>query len=256
VDGCVVNVNDSFDTANSSYHPVRGKQNNWYAKLTRMVTPWNTATRGATVNTTSWGDLMSCWDCHALPSETGTIQGTVTAHGGAETLRGRATATGTTLNATTNSVTLCNVCHARYNTCGGATDACGSTYSHGANSAFATSTGRSTKQNYLRYGCNLCHASGYRTATIVARPVRAQDSHGVNALPTYTTGAVTKSGRWTSANPRPYAFIRNIDTLGDHSPSSWPGGSAAQPSCDMLGSGTGGPSCNQGQENLSPGGTF
>jgi len=45
--------------------------------------------------------------------------------------------------------------------------------------------------------------------------VRAQDVHGVNALP----AAGTKSGRWasTTADARPYAFIRNTKSLSNTS---------------------------------------
>jgi hypothetical protein len=254
-DGCVVNVDGSFTTTNSSYHPVKGKNNNWYTRGPRMVAPWDLARVGGTPNTTEWGLLLSCWDCHANSTDSGVITKTVTAHGGAETLRGNAVAAGTALTAA-SAVTLCNKCHYMYNTCGSAADACGTTYSHGANSAFSSSTGRSVKAQYLRYGCNLCHSSGYRTATAVARPVKAIDSHGVNALPTYTTGAVVKEGRWAGATNRPYAFIRNIDTLGDHTPKVHDGVTEATPQCAMLGSAAGGPSCNQGAENLLPGGTF
>jgi hypothetical protein len=260
--GCVANVNDSFATTNSSYHPIRGRNNNWFARAQRMVAPWTLAKINATTaNANEYGYLMSCWDCHALPSDTGTITQTVTAHGGSATVRGVAFVSGTA--SASNAVTLCIKCHALYDTCspaGGTATTCTTYRGHNTGSAFASDTGRSEKSPYLAYGCNLCHSSGYRTATLPVRPVRGKDAHGVNQLPAYTTGAVTLSGRWvstTAANKRPYAFIRNIDTLGDHEPASAAGATMTTArSCDMLGTGAGGPGCNQGSEVYTVGGVY
>ena len=233
----VLNVSQHFDTSNSSYHPVKGKQNNSYAANTRMTSPWNvTKTTG---NTTSWGYLMTCWDCHA-PNGTAssvTLTSTVTAHGGATTLRGAPTVTGTP--STTNTVTLCTICHAGY-------QPGGTINTHGTGSAESGNT-NSGMTAYMNYGCNMCHSSGY--STVVARPVRSQDVHGVNVLP---TGGVAKTGRWAT-NATPIAFIRNTQVLGDHSPARI-GASTYSPNCNMV---SGSPiNCNQGVKNYSVGGTF
>jgi predicted CxxxxCH...CXXCH cytochrome family protein len=246
VTGGVTDVKASFATSNSSYHPVLGKQNNWYSKLTRMVAPWNVTTRGATVNATSWGDLISCWDCHALPTDTGTITMTVTAHGAAQTLRGTATSSGTAPTAA-SAVTLCNKCHARYNFCGGATDVCGSTTSHGSGSAFSTNPGRTEKSPFLRYACNKCHASGYTTA--VARPVRAQDVHGFDRLAGTGADAMWPTGATESR--KPYAFIRNTSMFSSHQPAKI-GATTYTPTCVHLNDSP----CTSRTETYGVGGTY
>ncbi len=259
--GGVADVNESFKSTNSSYHPVTGKQNNWYAKDVRMVPPWDlgVTTRSGTVNATSWGPLLSCWDCHALPTDTGTITQTVTAHGGTATLRGTVTVPNTAVlpALSTNQVTLCNKCHLYYDTCGSAVDACGTLRAHGANSALSSST-NSGMRTYLQFGCNICHSSGWTTA--VVRPVRAQDTHGVNALP---AGGLAKTGRWSGASGgtpalidvKPYAFIRDTSILTNQTPKVIGGTTFTNPTCTM--SGNAGPqSCNQGAQNYSVGGTF
>jgi hypothetical protein len=237
ITGAVVDVSASFATGNSSYHPVLGKQNNWYAKLTRMVAPWNAATRGATVDATSWGPLISCWDCHALPTDAGTIVQTVTAHGGASTLRGVPAIFGAP--STTNTPTLCGLCHATYTSNTGD--------NHGTNSAFNSGTDGGMT-NYIRYGCNYCHSSFISTTATAARPIRAQDVHGVNALPT----AGTKSGRWTT-DPRPYAFIRNTTTLANHAPARI-GATTYTAICATPT--TRYSTCSNGMGSYTPGGTY
>jgi predicted CxxxxCH...CXXCH cytochrome family protein len=237
--GGVADVNESFKTTNSSYHPVTGKQNNWYAKLTRMAAPWNTATRGATADVTSWGPLISCWDCHAPTGTTNTaiLTGTVTAHGGPATVRGNATTNSTTPTATA-AVTLCQYCHALY--------VSGS--NHGANSAF-TSQGNSGMGKWLQYGCNACHSSGYPTMAV--RPARAQDSHGVNALP---TGGKVATGRWsTGTDKRPYAFLRNTVLFTNHAPASI-SGTTYTATCSASSGGTPSVSCQAGSYTV--GGTY
>jgi hypothetical protein len=237
-DGCVTNVNDSFATTNSSYHPVRGKQNNWYAKSTRMATPWNTATRGASVDLTSWGPLLSCWDCHALPTDTGVITKTVTAHGGTDTLRGRSTATTTGVpSSAAQGPNLCWTCHALYEPSTG--------QNHGAGSAYS-SGGSSMSGGRIRWMCTACHASTYTPVPV--RPVRAEDAHGMNALP----AGGTKTLRW-STDPRPYAFIRNIQYWSNHQPANI-GGTVYTPTCTRLSGSTG--NCNNSFGTYSPGGTY
>jgi hypothetical protein len=256
VPGGVANVNESFKATNSSYHPVTGKQNNWYAKLTRMAAPWNTATRGGTVDVTSWGPLISCWDCHApdgTPS-TATLTATVTAHGGATTLRGTPTppTVPPAAASTTNESTLCKICHQGYFTNAGT--------NHGAGSAFSNG-GQGIMQTYLRYGCNMCHSSNYSVA--VDRPVRAQDVHGVNALP--AGGTKTAGSRWAGASlgtpaltdARPYAFIRNTNNLNNQSPKQVGATSYTNATCTMVNQGSGlGVSCSQGAQSYTAGGTY
>ncbi len=236
VPGGVTDVSASFAPANSSYHPVTARQNNWYAKLTRMAAPWNAAARGATVDITSWGPLLSCWDCHAGTGATGILTATVTAHGGAVTLRGNATAPTTArAAATTNEATLCKICHAGYDASTGP--------NHGTGSAFP-SNGSGNMVFYTRWGCNKCHGSNYTTA--VVRPVRAQDVHGVDSLPANGT----KISRW-STDPRPYAFIRNTTALSNHQPGRI-GATAYSPNCVHLAD----TDCNSRTETYSPGGTY
>jgi hypothetical protein len=187
VAGGVVNVYESFKTTNSSYHPILGQQNNTYTAGNRMATPWvMTKTAGNIMVANSWGFRLSCWDCHAPPgvSLLTPMTYTVTAHGAAAVNAMRGTPTPPTLAAasTTNEATLCKVCHAGYFT--------NAATNHGTGSAFS-SGGSGIMQTYLRYGCNICHSSNYSVA--VVRPVRGQDVHGVNVLP--TTG-VAKTTRW------------------------------------------------------------
>ena len=67
--GCVTNIDASFATTNASYHPIKGKQNNSYTGGAQMVAPWNTTKTG---QLTSWGALLSCWDCHSSSGASGT----------------------------------------------------------------------------------------------------------------------------------------------------------------------------------------
>lgn len=110
--------------------------------------------------------------------------------------------------------------------------------------------------SYIQYGCNMCHSSGYSTA--VLRPVRAQDVHGVNVLP---TSGLQKSVRWAGnstgspsrVDARPYAFIRNTQVMSDHSPKTI-SGSTYTPNCNMA---SGSPiNCNQSVKSYSVGGTY
>jgi trimeric autotransporter adhesin len=200
--GNVVDVNKSFLTSNSSYHPVRGKQNNWFAKYSaagtaaNMVSPWKGpfATRGGTVNATAYGYLISCWDCHA-PAGTGNtavVTRTVTAHGATATLRAPIRAAGTTAAAN-----LCLNCHKLGYT---------ASSSHGTNTAF--STGNSNMNASTFSNCNYCHAyapaGGTHRATSALRPLRAEDAHGFNDRTAGTVGS-----RWATSNTRPFGFIRN-----------------------------------------------
>ncbi len=199
----VVNVAASFATSNSTYHPISGKQNNSYTQGTLMVAPWNmTKTTG---NTTSWGYLMTCWDCHAPAGTSGVQTTTVTAHGGAATLRSPAYAGGTTAPAN-----ICLVCHA--------TTYASTSGNHAAGSAF---TGGSTNMNTTTMPrCTYCHAytaaaGGTAAYNLASRPLRGENAHGFNDRDPNTVGS-----KWVNGvnSHRPYAFIRN--TLSYWSPTS------------------------------------
>jgi hypothetical protein len=253
--GGVIDVNESFKSTNSSYHPVSARNNNRFVYATRAAAPWNAGITGRVSGPTSgttnnYGYLISCWDCHA-PNGTGSVilTNTVTAHGGATTVRGRPATSGASTTLSANAVTLCGYCHAGYTT--------NTSSTHGAGSAFNTN-GQSPMDQYLRYGCNRCHSSGYTETTTgyVIRPARAQDVHGVNALP----AGGTKTGRWstggTNSDARPYAFIRNTTTLSEHLPAQTtnPTGTTATytPQCVHLTNGD----CSSRTETYTPGGTY
>ncbi len=200
--GGVVNVDSMFATTNSTFHPVKGPRNNSYASGSRMKAPYGvTKTNGTPSN----GVVLNCFDCHNQPGTPKTLR-TVTAHGASATnsLRGVATITGTA--SSSNAVTLCNNCHAGYDT---------STSSHhGTGSAIASSTNNGMTV-YMQYGCNYCHASN----VAATRPTRAEDIHGFNRLAGTGTDA-----RWpvgATETSRPYAFIRKTTTplfLTNHRP--------------------------------------
>jgi len=236
----VLNVDAHFNTTNSSYHPVKGKQNNSYVDIDLMRPPFNQWSKGG-ASTTAWGDLISCWDCHAPDgtASTVTLTNTVTAHGGATTLRGASTVSGTP--SVTNAAKLCMLCH-------DTTTYVPGTAGHGPNSA-ASNLNRSEKTPFLQYGCNVCHSSGYNTAA--TRPTRSEDVHGTNTLP--ATGQ-TLSGRWLSAGT-PIAFIRNRSYLGDHSPKQV-GATTYTIQCNMVGTDGNGVCTNQGAKAYTVGGTY
>lgn len=236
--GNVVNVAASFATTNASYHPVSGKQNNSYVQGSRTIAPWNMVKTTGT--TTSWGLLMSCWDCHAPAGASGTQNRTVTAHGGAVTLRAPVYTGGNT--ATAN---LCVNCHATsYSTTAG---------NHGAGSAFATGGSAGNMTATVMQRCHNCHAytaavgGNIPTTTFASRPLRAENVHGFNDR---TPGSTNST--WTTSGVRPYAFIRN--TLSVWAPALVSG--AAPPAAHTC-TGTGG-TCgtDMNGENYTPGGTY
>ncbi|WP_459815200.1 cadherin-like beta sandwich domain-containing protein [Geotalea toluenoxydans] len=239
----LVDVKAQFATANSSFHPVLGPRKAGYPTTNRLAAPYNNFTR--TAGTIANSVIMNCFDCHNQTSTTpigGLTLRTVVAHGGAQTIRGTATTSGTTLSAT-NGVKLCIVCHTGYDTNTAANHASGSAFTSSANGGMT---------NYFRYACNCCHASNYDTA--VVRPVRAMDVHGVNVLPTTGTKSVrwagTSTGTPATVNARPYAFIRNTTKLSDHSPKQI-GGTTYSANCNMTGT-----NCNQGLKTYTVGGVY
>jgi predicted CxxxxCH...CXXCH cytochrome family protein len=193
-DGCVVNVEKAFVTTNASYHPILGKQNNSYMPNTLMVTPWNTLSPAKTpgnitTGTNMWGFRMTCWDCHAGAAASGPQTMTVTAHGGAATIR---QAVWSSSSSATNN--LCKVCH---NVSTGTTG-------HGAGSAAATVNSRAGA--YMNGRCYFCHLSAQAKP---ARPVPAEDVHGFNRLlPNSSTDTMWPMGA-ASNTFRPYTFMRN-----------------------------------------------
>jgi len=84
----------------------------------------------------------------------------------------------------------------------------------------------------------------------VVRPVRAQDVHGVNSLPNNGT---TLTSRWasTTADARPYAFIRNTKSLANHQPVRI-GTATYTATCVHLSDSP----CNSRTETYTPGGTY
>lgn len=182
--GGVLDVASQFASSNRSYHPVLAKQNNSYTANTRMNAPWNaTKTNG---NSTSWGYLMTCWDCHAPNGATGVLTETGV-HGGTLAgtdvvpMRGQTYNTGTT--AATN---YCFTCHAGY------TDA---TW-HLAGSAF--SPNRATMGG-IADSCFICHSSAIAAAQ-PARPIGASDAHGFTTRSTGAAFPAVSNG---------YAFVRS-----------------------------------------------
>lgn len=243
--GTPINVSSQFATTNRSYHPVLGKQNNSYAAGTRMNAPWNiTKTAGTT---TSWGYLMTCWDCHAPNGATGTLTATVTAHGSAKTtpaaatnyveLRGSVWMTGAV--GATNNTTLCIVCHAGYDT--------QTASNHGTGSAITTNTNNNMSL-YLRYACYYCHTSGPTIPT--TRLDAAADVHGSSTRRGGTTFTAVQYG---------YGFIRSEGFYANgylQQPASV-GGTAYSAQCTGFSGTNGSTNCaRSGMGTYSPGGTY
>ena len=255
--GTTLDVASQFATTNRSKHPVLTHLTRDFPTDARLADPYKPGRTTASQGTRTTGKVINCFDCHNIISTTpagGWTLRTVSAHGNAVTVRGTIMATttaggttaytSTTAPGTTNQPTLCKVCHIGYDT---------STASHhGAGSALNGNT-NGGMTNYLRYGCNVCHSSGYTTA--VPRPTRAADVHGSNVLG--SVGALTTTvGRW-STDPTPVAFIRNRQQLGRHAPFSL----SVQGSNPAWSSGTqcmgnGASPCNQGNQTYSVGGTY
>jgi len=164
-----IDVATQFATTNASFHPVLGPRNAGYPTPSLMKAPYNNFTR--TAGTKANSVVINCFDCHNTPTPM-TLR-TVSAHGNAVTLRGNATASGSSPTATTGA-TLCLACHA----------VLANSY-HGVGSAIGSST-NSGMTATMSYGCNMCHGASYNTATV--RPVRAQDVHG---YPSTVSGATT-----------------------------------------------------------------
>ena len=199
-----LDVDAHFNTANASYHPVKGKQNNSYANANTMDAPWNYSK--TTGNITSWGYLMSCFDCHAASGVTGTQTSTVVAHGGAVTLRALYD------RVVTGPTKLCVVCHKQSLYWGSvAVHSASSTGGPGFSALNTVSDSNWEGQYHMTdgsetssRGCTVCHGTGlYNVAP--TRPQSAENAHGSDTI---GSGAST----WTSG-ARPYSFIRNTDHM-------------------------------------------
>jgi hypothetical protein len=241
--GGVVDVNASFNTGNSSYHPVTGRQNNSYVSALRMQPPWNGLTKTGG-NTTSWGQLISCWDCHAPVGATGTQTRTVTAHGVASANQLRQAYW------VVNATNLCTVCHLVVPVTGASGN------NHGTGSAWG-SGGNSTPGGIARTSCYRCHGS--LDAGKPARPISAQDVHGFNSFsPSMGTDRLWPVGGTDTY--RPYAFFRSAGPNGvwkttSHKPLSGPDVPAGSATCGgtaSLGSGCG----SQNHGTYTPGGMY
>jgi hypothetical protein len=247
-DGCVVNVDASFNTSNAAYHPVKGKQNNWYAKDTnRIQAPWTGAARGATADITSWGYLITCWDCHAPNNATGVQTMTVTAHGGPQTLRQDVWVASTINNGAVGAGNLCIVCHKI---------AASGSQTHLTGSAWQTN-GNNTPGSRARDSCFYCHASA---RTKPARPLPAQDAHGFDAF-AYPMGTDKLWPVGATETYKPYAFMRNVGTgntwvnAGEAwKPLSGPGVTAGAATCGSS-STPSGAGCGQ-SSTYTPGGMY
>jgi hypothetical protein len=247
--GGVINVDASFLPTNASYHPVKGKQNNTYASNAQMQPPWNTLatnkTAGNITTANAWGFLITCWDCHAAQGSSGILTGTVTAHGGATTLRSPMYASNNTA-----AGNLCRVCHFPTNV----------TQGHGPGSAAASVSTR--PQPYMAAACYNCHGSSY---TRPPRPLPAQDWHGFDRFASdLGTDTAWPPGAGSANTMKPYGFFRNVgavsgqpgrwNSTGAWAPRSAPGITAGTATCG----GSAGPaSCSSDNHGTyAPGGVY
>jgi hypothetical protein len=202
-----------------------------------MVAPWTLAK--TTGNNTQYGNLITCWDCHAPAGATGVQTTTVTAHGAVATLRAPIRAGGATA-----ALNLCLVCHA--------TAYATTSNNHGAGSAFGAG-GSSMSATSTFVNCNYCHAwnaaVGGTATTNPGRPTRAEDVHGTNDR---TAG--TANSKWTSG-AGPYSFFRN--TLSDWRPASAAGATFGGTLTSSQCLGTAG-TCNNNMSSrtYTPGGAY
>jgi hypothetical protein len=255
--GCVANVAKSFSTANASYHPVLGKNNNWYAKDLRMRTPWDMGitTRSGTANLTTWGPVISCFDCHAANNAQGIQTSTVTAHGGQVTLRQDVWVASSTWTGAVNAGNLCLVCHVIPSSASSNHGTVGT--APAGQSAFSTG-GSGTPGGLAKNQCYYCHSSATTKPTV--RPIPAEDAHGFDGF-TYLMGSTDQ--QWpvgTTEQYKPYAFMRSVGASGAWSgagagnawkPLSGPGVPAGTATCGSSPNS----SCNIGRTYL-PGGMY
>lgn len=238
--GTRVDVNSQFSTSNATYHPVTGKQNNWYADTDTMNSPWNPAARGGGANNTTYGYLLTCWDCHDSSATGRAVTASVTAHGNAVTVRAPYDAV------SKNATQLCVVCHKQsvyWGVNGGGT--AGQGYTHVAGNGVSALqqdnpltewvSGRYHDLNAWAYfGCTVCHGFTDKVGVMPTTNI-GYNVHGTN---TVGSGGAT----WTTSGQKPYSFLRNTSTMGD-----WNMGY-----CNMAGSNQ----CRGTTGNYTPGGTY
>lgn len=224
--GGLIDAKSQFATTNSSFHPVMGPRNKDYPTPARLAAPYNNFTRTGSNGALSNGVVLNCFDCHNK-STTPLTTSTTAAHGNAEMIRGTIYVA---------SPTLCTTCHI------GTYDGSGTGAGHSTGSAFA-SVDAHMDSGGPTPTCSNCHAS----ANSPARPIRAQDLHGNNVLPS----GGTKQGRWAESTGRqvPIAFIRNVTNINNHQPRVV-GGTTYTVGCNMVCRST------TGVSPYSPGGTY
>jgi len=234
--GGVLNVAAQFASTNKSFHPVLVRQNSGYTNTggSRMVAPWNGVTKTAT--TTTYGPLISCWDCHAPNGSTSaTILTSSGIHGGAVNSTDTVPLRGNVyVNGTTASTNLCVACHV----------VSGGTTNHGTGSAITSSTNSS--MTYFQNRCYFCHGS-YGSRASVARPMGAGDAHGFNTRATGAAFPAVNNG---------YAFLRNEGWYANAYTQSIRsiGATTYTPTCGGMGAGGGCSRSSMG--GYTPGGVY
>ncbi|MDD2735840.1 MAG: CxxxxCH/CxxCH domain-containing protein [Desulfuromonadaceae bacterium] len=234
--GGVLDVASQFASTNKSFHPVLVRQNSGYTNTggSRMVAPWNGVTKTAT--TTTYGPLISCWDCHAPNGSTSaTILTSSGIHGGAVSSTDSVPLRGNVyVNGTTASTNLCVACHV----------VSGGTSNHGTGSAITSSTNSS--MTYFQNRCYFCHGS-YGSRASVARPMGAGDAHGFNTRATGAAFPAVNNG---------YAFLRNEGWYANGYTQSIRsiGSTTYTPTCGGMGSGGGCSRSSMG--GYTPGGVY
>jgi predicted CxxxxCH...CXXCH cytochrome family protein len=193
--GSVMNVSSSFETTNASYHPVSGRQNNYFAAGSRMRAPWGNTTKtggGTRGATTVYGFLLSCFDCHSAPGATGVQDHTDVAHGNGST--GNAAVLISASSAWIATTNICTNCHAGYTA---------STSIHATGSAWGA-----TGSQHNTGVCAQCHTNNATNA----QGLRAVEAHGYNVMMAGGTG--------NTLGTRPYAFMRSATNMGNWAPGS------------------------------------
>jgi hypothetical protein len=169
------NIAGQFSTSNTSYHPILGKQNNALVDTNTANAPWDMADRGAPSNTT-WGYLMTCFDCHDVDGASGSRTTTAVAHGGATNVRGTVTP------ASGAATALCTVCHmgSIYWDATGAVHADTQTVS----AMQGTTSNRHSASSHT--GCMECHGNGNGGwGNPPTQAERAMNAHGFDQTSPY-----------------------------------------------------------------------
>jgi hypothetical protein len=179
-------VDTQFSTSNTSFHPVKGAQNNTFCDTDTMESPW------------TGGNTMTCFDCHNATTEL--TYGTTAAHGGSNNLRAAVLA-----GAKGTVTALCVECHKA--------SVYWSTNIHGGTGSAYSGEVNSRHQTGDHWGCTECHGNAAFGADVATRADRAINSHGFNTAGEYSflrsisSGAGwTWAGTWDSCNDTPTAM--------------------------------------------------